>query len=210
MGRLKILARGNSPQGQTQARGKLFEKLMASVLRHYGFQIDDLPNVNYAGMEIDIEGRALLTNIPMYAECKCYETDVPSPKLQEFFGKYMTRWFKDKRCQGLFVAIPGINSHAKGFYRENCEQNSEITLQLLEEEQVLAAMYETQLVARPEVFRGAISQSLGTPGDSLILYTDEGCFGVQYVIPSGVGVPDSIVLFDAIGKPVNESDTIVA
>lgn len=144
----------------------------------------------------------------MYAECKCYETDVISSKFQEFLGKYMTRWFKDKRSQGLFIAIPGINSHAKGFYRENCEQNSEITLQLIEEEQVLTAMYETQLVARPEVFKAAISQSLGTPGDSLVLYTDEGCFGVQYVIPPGVGVPDSIVLFDAIGKPVNHGDTI--
>ena len=208
MGRLKILARGNSPQGQAQARGKLFEQLMTSVLRHYGFQIDNLPSVNYAGMEIDIEGKALLTNIPMYAECKCYETDVPSSRLQEFLGKYMTRWFKDKRCQGLFIAIPGINSHAKGFYRENCEQNSEITLQLIEEEQVLTAMYETQLVARPEMFKGAISQSLGTPGDSLVLYTDKGCFGVQYVIPPGVGVPNSMALFDAIGNPITNGDTI--
>ena len=78
MGRLKILARGDSPQGQAQARGKLFEQLITSVLRHYGFRIDNLPSVNYAGMEIDIEGKALLTNIPMYAECKCYETDVTS------------------------------------------------------------------------------------------------------------------------------------
>ena len=208
MGSLKILAKGNSPQAQAQARGKLFENLMTLVLRHYGYLIDNKSSVNYAGMEIDIEGKAVIANIPMYAECKCYDTDIPSPKLQEFFGKYMTRWFKERRCQGLFIAIPGINSHAKGFYRENCEQNAEITLQLIEEEQVLTAMYDTRIVARPEVFQRAISQSMGTPGDSLVLYTDEGCFGVQYVIPPGVGVPNSIALFDAIGNPVTNSETI--
>jgi hypothetical protein len=54
MGRLKILASGSSPQAQAQARGKLFEKLMANVLRHYGYSIDRIASVNYAGMEIDI------------------------------------------------------------------------------------------------------------------------------------------------------------
>ena len=208
MGRLKILADGNSPQAQSQRRGKLFEKLMSEVLRHYGYKIDDIPSVNYAGMEIDIEGRTLLANTPLYAECKCFDTDVTSPDLQKFFGKYTTRWFKDKRCQGLFVAIPGVNSHAKGFYRENCESNAEITIQLIEEQQVLDTMYESQLVARPEVFQNAIDPDLGSPGDSLILYTDKGCFGVQYIIPQGTGVANSIVLFDALGHPITENETI--
>lgn len=35
MGRLKILAGGESQKAQAQARGKLFEKLMAEVFRHY-------------------------------------------------------------------------------------------------------------------------------------------------------------------------------
>jgi hypothetical protein len=116
MGQLKILAGGKSPQAQAQARGKLFEKLMAEVLRHYGYSIDDIPNTNYAGMEIDIEGKHIATGVSLYAECKCYENDVDAPKLQTFFGKYMTRWFKDKRCHGLFIALPNINSHANGFY----------------------------------------------------------------------------------------------
>ncbi|HEX7628089.1 MAG TPA: restriction endonuclease, partial [Candidatus Methanoperedens sp.] len=108
MGRLKILAAGNSPQAQAQARGRLFEKLMAEVLRHFGYSIDKPSNVNYAGMEIDIEGKSIATSIPLYAECKCYENEVDSPKLQAFLGKFMTMWFKDKRCQGIFIALPGI------------------------------------------------------------------------------------------------------
>ena len=208
MGRLRILASGKTKQAQAEARGKLFEELMTKVLRHYGYKIDDIPSVNYAGMEIDIEGKAIITNIPIYAECKCHETDVTSPKLQEFFGKYMTRWLRDKRCQGLFIALPGLNSHAKGFYRENCEQNQEISVRLIEEEQVLTAMYETDLVSRPSVFEDAIPANVGTPGDNLVLYTDQGCFAIQFVIPPSVGVPTSIALFDGTGNPITSSETV--
>ena len=208
MGRLIVLASGSSNQAQATARGKLFEQLMTSVLRHYGYQIDRIANVNYAGMEIDIDGKAIATGIPIYAECKCYATDVDSPKFQAFFGKYMSRWLLDKRCQGLFIALPGINSYAKGFYRENCEQNKDITVRLMEEEEVLNAMYGTSLVSRPEVFREAIPTSVGTAGDTLIFYTDQGCFVGQCIIPIGVGVPNSISLFDAKGNPITSSDTI--
>lgn len=137
MGILRILAAGSTMQAQSRARGKLFETLMAQVLRNHGYSIDTIPNVNYAGMEIDIDGKQTITGVPLYAECKCYETEVDCPKLQAFYGKYTARWFKDPRCHGLFVALPAVNSHAKGFYRENCEANDRIVMRLLEEEQVL-------------------------------------------------------------------------
>lgn len=208
MGRLKILARGNSPQAQAQARGDLFETLMTLVLRHYGYQFDTHPNVNYAGMEIDIDGKAILTNVPLYAECKCHETDISSPMLQAFFGKYMTRWFKDRQSVGLFIALPGLNSHAKGFYREHCEGNPELILRLLEEADVLTAMCESQILATPDTFPRAIQQDLGTPGDSTVLYTDIGCFWVQYVIPMGSGIANSLVVLDAMANPITSSETI--
>lgn len=208
MGRLKILADGNSTQAQAQARGDLFQKLMALVLHHHGYQIDGNPNVNYAGMEIDIDGHASLTKVPLYAECKCHETDIASPRLQEFFGKYMTRWLKNNQSQGLFVALPGINSHAKGFYRENCQDNPNLALQLLEEADVLAAMHECGLLASPDSFSRALEQELGTPGDSFVLYTDKGCFWVQFVIPLGSGIANSIVVFDAMSNPITAHDTI--
>ena len=108
MGRLKILASGKSPQAQAQARGDLFERLMTLVLNHYGYHINEDSNVNYAGMEIDIEGRATLTNVPLYAECKCLEIDVNAPKLQQFYGKYMTRWFKK---QTIYRAVHCVTRH---------------------------------------------------------------------------------------------------
>ena len=210
MGKLKILAGGNSVQAQAQGRGKLFEELMAKVLRRYGYEIaKKRPNINLAGMEIDIEGKHLPMGIPLYAECKCYETEVESHKLQAFYGKYMTQWFQNNQSHGLFIALPGINTHAKGFYREHCEKNSQIMLRLYEEEQVLEAIFDTQSTVRPEVISNlVVSKGLGLPGDWILLYTDKGLFGIQYIIPIGEGIPTSIALFDATGNVISNKNTI--
>ncbi|MHA1588213.1 MAG: restriction endonuclease, partial [Candidatus Thorarchaeota archaeon] len=208
MAKLKILASGKSRQAQAQARGKLFEKLMADVLRHYGYTVDRIPNVNYAGMEIDIEGKASMTGIRLYAECKCYETEVDCPKLQAFYGKYMAMWLRDKHCQGLFIALPGVNSHAKGFYHENCDGSLEITVRLLEEEQVLEAIFQTKGVMGPDDIARAIEKQMGTPGDRVLLYTDKGFFWIQYVIPPNGGIATGIALFDAMGKALSDRTTI--
>ena len=120
-------------------------------MRHHGYDIDSIPSVNYAGMEIDIEGRHRVSSTPLYAECKCYDTAIDSPQLQRFFGKYMTRWLKNSHCHGLFVALPNLNTHAKGFYRENCEENQEITVNLFEEKMVLAALHELNICVGSDV-----------------------------------------------------------
>lgn len=208
MGKLIILASGDTNKTQARARGKLFEKLMSEVLRHYGYKIDRITNINYAGMEIDIEGKAIATKIPLYAECKCYHKEIDSPKLQKFFGNYMTRWFKNKKCQGLFIALPGVNSHAKGFYRENCEEHSEFTLCLYEEEQVLDAILDTHELTNPDTITRLITEDIGKPGDWVLLYTDKGFYWIQYVIPPGGGIPTGIAVFDATGIPLSDRATM--
>jgi len=208
MGMLRIIASGASPKAEAQARGKLFEKLAAEVLRHCGFKIDSPPNINYAGMEIDIEGRGITTGTPLYAECKCLETDVDSPRFQAFLGKYFTRWRKDNRCQGLFIALPGVNGQVKGLYRDEYEHASDTTVRLLEEEHVLQAIFDTNAAASPDVVRSAVDPAVGRPGDCLLLYTDRGLFWVQYVIPEGEGIPTKIGFFDSIARPVVEKATV--
>lgn len=204
MGRLRILADGPSAGAQAQARGKLFEKLMAQVLSHYGYSIDAIPSVNYSGMEIDIEGKAIATGIPLYAECKCYENEVDAPKLQAFYGKYTARWKRDPRCHGLFIALPGVNSHAKGFYRDNCENDHDATVRLYEERDVLEALFRTNLVLDPHANESRIPTWAGTPGDWTILYTSHGFFWIQYVIPPGEAVADRIMLFSHSGQVVTD------
>lgn len=162
MATIRVLASGETPKAQANARGKLFEKLVAEILRRYGYSIDAFPSVNYSGMEIDIEGHLLSTGSPLYAECKCFETPVDAPKLQAFFGKYMGRWLKNKSSHGLFVALPRINSHAKGYYSDNIATNTEISCKLLQEKDVLDALVANNQISRQDVISHQISSDKGS------------------------------------------------
>lgn len=208
MGKLKILASGDSPQAKAQARGKLFENLMAEVLRHLGYKIDRTHNTNYAGMEIDIEGESTVMQVPFYAECKYYETNIDAPKLQAFYGKYMTRWRKNNKSQGLFIAIPGFNPHAKGFYKDNIENDSEITFRILEEDDVLKELFKSTNIAQPETIAKNIPTNIGSVGDWLLIYTDKGMFWIQYIISIGQGIPNKIAVFDAKGNPISDKSIV--
>ena len=42
----------------------------------------------------------------------------------------------------------------------------------------------------------------------MVLYTDKGCFWVQYVIPLGSGIANSIVVLDAMANPITSNETI--
>jgi len=204
MGKLKIIAGGSSKKEQDNARGKLFEVCMAEILRHLGFNIENIPNVNYAGMEIDIEGKAITSGVPLYAECKYNENNVSSKELQAFFGKYVTRWFKDNRSQGLFIAIPAVTSHAKGFYIENIANRRDITLTLLEEDKVIEYLIDAKASKKHDTIKNSIPQEIGKPGDWDILYADIGFFWVQYIIPPGEGIPTKVIIFDFEGNPISE------
>ena len=206
---LKIVASGKTDAAKATARGKLFEQVASAALRYHGYEIDrHQSNVVHAGMEIDIEGRNRITGIPLYAECKCYSSNVDCEKLQTFYGKYMTRWFSNRKSQGLFLAIPGINSFAMGFYKENCEANPEITLRLLQEPEVLDALMNGQTVIAPEAFQSRIFLAGGTPGDRVLVCSDNGFFWMQYIVPVGAGIASQIQLFDAMGNPISDQSTV--
>ena len=208
MGSIRVSASGTSPQARAKAKGDLFEKLIADVLRHHGYQIDKVLNVNYAGLEIDIEGHQTVTSIPLYAECKCYDTQVDAPKLHAFAGKFWSRHMKDRRSHGLFVALPGINSHARGYYNENFRGATDVTMTLLEEEAILETIFKAGLTVTPDVVAQAVPDRFGKSGEWLLLYTDNGLFWAQYVIPEGAGVARAVALLDATAKPISERATV--
>jgi hypothetical protein len=142
MNKLQIKATGKSKQDISQKRGKLFEELITSLLRHLGYEIIGKPNINYSGMEIDIEGKSIANGIPLYAECKCYDEDIDAPHLVKFYGKYMAQWRKEPRSQSIFIALPCLNSHAKGFFNDNCEGASDISIVLYEEEKIIEMLIQ--------------------------------------------------------------------
>lgn len=209
MNKIRVVAAGKTPAAQSNARGKLFEQMISTVLGHHGYTISEhTSNINLAGMELDIHGRSTIAHVPLYAECKCYSSDLPAEKLQTFFGKYMTQWFRDRKSQGLFLALPGVNSHALGFYREYCENNPEITLRLLQEDAVLDAIVKSRTVVSPQDIAEKVASTIGRPGDTELLCTCQGYFWKQFIIPIGSGLPTQIKLYDALGHPITDEDTV--
>jgi hypothetical protein len=208
MGKIKIFADGDSPGAQANARGHLFESLMTEVLSHSGYSIEKIPNVNYAGMEIDIEGKSLISGVKLYAECKCYDKEIDSPKFLAFFGKYMSMWVDDNHCQGLFIAIPGINSHARGFFNTKCRENTKFNVKVLDENDVLKTIIEAKLTVPHEVIVSSIDKTIFEIGDWSIMYTDIGLYWVQYILRKGEGTPSSLIIIDSKGNLINNSKTI--
>ena len=204
---LRILADGKNEKDQANNRGRLFEKVCAEVLRRYGYAIDkNAPSVNYSGMEIDIEGHHEISRAPLYAECKCYSADIKAPQVQAFAGKYLSMYLKNKKAQGVFIALPKVNPHALGFIRDNLETDK-VSFRLLQETDVIDALVETKSVVSHATIQARISVTDGTPGDTLLVCTDRGFFWIQYLLPADSSVPTAIQLFDGAGNPVSDSDT---
>ncbi|MBW2641553.1 MAG: restriction endonuclease [Deltaproteobacteria bacterium] len=208
MGRLKILAQGRSSQARARSRGKLFEAMMIQVLHHYGYRADRILHADPAEMEIDIAGRHKATGSPLFADCKFYETVVSASKLQAFYGKYMTRWHKDKRCHGLLIALPGVDRSAREFYREHIEGNPQVTALLYEEDQVLKAISRNPGSVNPDIAAKHIPQNVGKPGKFFLLYTEKGLFWVHPITSQGKKTPDRIAIFNDKGIPIFDRSTL--
>ena len=207
-GKLLILASGKNEKDTAQRRGHLFEKLMSLVLKNKGFKIEDIPNINYAGMEIDIEGKSEITNTPFYAECKYHEKDITAPKLQQFFGKYMAKWLQNEKSTGLFIAIPGLNTHAKGYYKEYLVENPKISLSLFEKKRVLEIIYNIPELINPVTISNSIKSEYGSPGDWTLVYTEIGFFWIQLIIPPGQITASKYLIFRGDGEIITAEQDI--
>jgi len=201
MALLRVAVSAPSPQAKANAKGALFEDLVAKVLKSHGYNVDRQPKTNYAGMEVDIEATG---GNPVLVECKCYENEVDAAAIQQFYGKLSFKMKKSPRTQGLFVALPGINSHAKALLKEMQEATPEATLQLLEEPEILECLFGQVGVARPEVIASKVTLAAGKAGDSILLHTARGFYWVQYVITPGTNVASAVVFFDAAGNQVTD------
>ncbi len=204
MEKLKILAADRSPK----SRIKLFEAMVTEALHQYGYRIGRVLNINYPGMEIDIEGKHKPTGMPFYAACKCYKKDISAKEIQAFYGNYMTKWHKDKQCHGLFVALPGVDKPAKEFFQNQIESNPEVTVRLFEETEILKAISATRGVVSPRHVGRLMVRGVGKLGDCLLLYTEKGLFWVQYIISHGKKTQDRIALFNAKGVPLPDKSIL--
>lgn len=105
-----VLAEGATDSTIANARGHLFERLLALLLTRYGYEdpVRNRLNVTSQGIELDVTATHGLTRRPAIAECKAYSSPVPAGKLEEFYGKLASRRFAVPDTHGFFVAIPRL------------------------------------------------------------------------------------------------------
>jgi hypothetical protein len=204
MARLKILASGSTRHARAQARVKLFQGLVYQVLHHYGYAVQRLFHANTPEMEIEVEGTHTATNAPFYADCRFCETPVSASHLQAFYGKYMARWHRDKRCHGLFLALPGIDPAARDFYRDYIAEISDVTAVLYEEDAVVKAVSGSPGTSGQDVLAKRVFRNMGIPGDSFLFYTEKGVFRAWMIIAKGKENRNRFALFDKTGSLVSD------
>lgn len=203
---LKIAAFARSPEQRNKVAGDLFEQMMASVVTALGYELTApaTTRILSAGVEIDIHARHRLTQKPVIIECKFYSAPVEAGLLKKFFGVFMAEHLADPTVEGLFVAVPGLNSAASGFFRDKIEPAG-ISFKCMQEASVLEAILDTERLVPPSAFEHVVA-SLGTPGDCLLVGTPNGYVWAQYVTSEGELAPTSVTFFDAQGAPLAEDD----
>ncbi len=200
---IRILATEAAPENASNVRGRLFEKLVTTIIKQYGATTSGAPSRNYAGMELDIEAVTHLGATPIYAECKCHAQPIDAPSYHAFFGKFTAWRSKHERGQGLFVAIPGVNKQVWGFHKESVEASG-IPIEIIEQERVAELIVAANLVVPEATVVAAVEARHGTPGDRLLLCTERGTFWAQYIIRSGASTPSAALLVDRRGKQIKD------
>lgn len=204
---LRIEAKGISLQDGNERKGKLFEKLSEELLNSLGYRITNR-NVNYAGMEIDLEGERTLEKTQFICECKGQKTEIGAKEFQAFAGKLSAKQKKEPKVFGIFLTLSKLNTSAKGFYQEYFAKGGELIL--LEESDILNYLYDRNLLIKHNSVQKMCQDSFATfnIGDAELLYTERGYFWLQYMISVNNDVPDYICLIDSKGNFISEKNVI--
>lgn len=115
-----IVAGGDSPSAQANARGHLFERFIARMFEAFGCETPSKSTVNVRnnGYEVDVSTRLVLTHEHAIAECKAYSSALPLEALSTFYGKLSAERFVNPATHGWFVAVPGLTADGHEFARK--------------------------------------------------------------------------------------------
>ncbi len=133
--KIVVVAPGDSPSAQANARGHLFEKFIARLFEAYGCEQPKSMNLNVKqnGYELDLVTRFDLTKAAAIAECKAYSSPLPVKDLSNFLGKLTTARYDDPSTHGWFVAIPGLTSDGHQLARKVSDNDQNFRLITVEE-----------------------------------------------------------------------------
>ncbi|MBU2642331.1 MAG: AAA family ATPase [Gammaproteobacteria bacterium] len=115
-----IVAEGDTPNSQANARGHLFERFVARLFEAFGCNAPTKSslNVRQSGYEVDISTNFTLSREPAIAECKAYSSVLPLSALSNFYGKLGAERLDNPSVHGWFVAVPGMTADGHEFSRK--------------------------------------------------------------------------------------------
>jgi len=106
------------------------------------------------------------------------------------------------------IAITGFDGAAEAFYREHIKPYHEVTVRLIDENEILKAITGTADVARPQAIAARIDRETGTTGGRTLICTEKGLFWIQYIIPPNKETARQFAVFDGKGNPLSDRPTL--
>lgn len=185
-----VLAHGDTPQQQANARGHLFERFVATLLSRYGFEEPRPSNCNVTaeGIELDVVARHNLTRSRAIAECKAHSQPVKAKELTNFYGKLAADRLDDPGTFGLLVALPRLNPEGEEKARAIMARDS--SFRYLRADDVVSAMRELEMVVDEP-------HGLGDTSDPAVVITDDGVFAATVLLDATSRNPTAIAVWAA-------------
>ncbi|WP_282702642.1 restriction endonuclease [Streptomyces sp. CC219B] len=188
-----VLAPGETTQGQSHARGHLFERFVAQLLHRYGYEKPKFSNLNVTsdGVELDVVVQHTLTFTTAIAECKAYSRNVKANELTSFYGKLAADRLENERDTfGFMIALPRLTPDGEEKARTIANRDS--NFRYLNSDDVVSALREMEILADAP-------RDLGTTSDPAVVITEEGIFSSAVVLDETTRTPSSVAVWSANG-----------
>ncbi|GAB3638206.1 hypothetical protein GCM10027422_37960 [Hymenobacter arcticus] len=178
-------------------KGSAFEKMIRNVLRIQRYNVQ--PNVNYTGLEIDLEASHMDRNEKLYVECKAKER-VSATEISKFCFNVD---FKEADL-GYFIRTKELEHQAAGLVNELKDKKKYKNLTFFSPEKIIDILISHNLYKLPQ-----LSVSDEEVSKMLLAVTYMGDFFVYVLNKTSRGLPSHFMVFNAINGAAIDSNSII-
>lgn len=212
MAYLHILGAGKTQSEIANSKGHLFEKLMCDVLTHLKCEITRT-NRSKNGLEIDIEGRSILGNLPFFAECKAHQDPLDSTAVQQFGFKFQNQAYDHPDARGYLFSLSSLNSSAQEVWDDQLKARHQSKLECYFAQDIIQLIIEHyHIVSETEIRQYSTETYKRVCGDSLLLCMEvqekPQLFWAQLLLSSDGAEPRYVVFFTDQGSEVTSKTTV--
>lgn len=208
---LYIISTENKSGKRSNEKGKLFEELMAQLLKKMGWKVASKDrNIMLAGIEIDIKAaNKTYDDQKLIAQCKAYKSPIERSILSDFWGQIEPEIAKAKndnlQLRSLFLSTSELNGSAKGYYKNSFLDFSERgnLLKVYSADELIELLEQNDFFPMKEV---QIGQTLPNDfekfqaGEKRLLYTSHGFFWLLILNSKESFSPVGYLVLDAKGN----------